>query len=69
MDIVNHPAHYKTDSIECIDAMEAAFTPEEFRGHCKACAMKYIWRDGKKKGAGQEIGKAIWYLTRIHEDK
>ena len=29
-DMVNEPSHYKTGKIECIEAMEAMLTPEEF---------------------------------------
>src|SRR5690606_10576655 len=32
-DNVNKPAHYRQGEIECIDAIRAALTPEEFRGH------------------------------------
>ncbi len=62
-DLVNHPPHYKQGGIECIDAIESALTPEEFRGHCKANALKYIWRE-KHKGQDESLRKAIWYLNR-----
>ena len=44
-DLVNQPPHYPQGEIECIDAIEAALTPEEFRGYCKGNALKYIWRE------------------------
>ena len=33
-DLVNNPPHYKYNSkgVECIEAIEAALTPEEYRG-------------------------------------
>jgi hypothetical protein len=62
-DNVNHPAHYKQGDIECIDAIEAALTPEEFRGYCKGNAMKYIWRE-RHKGQNESLQKAVWYLTK-----
>lgn len=62
-DVVNHPPHYRQGDVECIDAIEAALTPEEFRGHCKANALKYIWRE-KHKGQDESLKKAIWYLNR-----
>ena len=34
-DLINQPLHYCQGGIECIDAIEAALTPEEFRGYCK----------------------------------
>ena len=63
-DWVNNPAHYNQGEIECIEAIEAALTPEEFRGHCKANAIKYVWRE-RKKGGDESIRKAIWYLSRL----
>ena len=63
-DMVNHPPHYTAGGIECIDAIRAALTPDEFRGHCKASAMKYICRE-RNKGADESIRKAIWYLTEM----
>ena len=48
-----------------VDAIEAALTPEEFRGYCKGNAFKYTWRE-KHKGQGDtDISKAIFYLKRI----
>ena len=46
-DPVNSPAHY-AGSIECVDAIRAALSPEEFRGWLKGNAMKYLWRCGRK---------------------
>jgi hypothetical protein len=64
-DPVNHPDHYtQSSSIEAIEAIEAALTTEEFRGFCKANALKYIWRE-RLKGQDESIAKAIWYLNRI----
>lgn len=60
---VNHPAHYNQSSIECIDAIQAALTPEEFAGFCKGNALKYIWRE-KGKGGIVDLAKASWYLSR-----
>ena len=46
-DAVNSPEHY-LGKIECIDAIEAALTPEEFRGFCKGNIIKYIFRERLK---------------------
>ena len=62
-DLVNHPPHYKQRGIQCIDAIQSALTPEEFRGYCKGNALKYIWRE-KHKGQDESLKKAIWYLNR-----
>ncbi len=66
-DMVNHPPHYKQGDIECIDAIRAALTEEEFRGYCKGNALKYIWRE-RHKGGSESLAKAEWYLGKIiHE--
>lgn len=67
-DPVNHPAHYTQGEIECIDAIRAALTPEEFRGYCKGAALKYIWRE-RLKGGDESLRKAVWYLNKALEEK
>jgi len=57
-------AHYKTDGgIECIDALRAALTPAEFQGFCRANAIKYLWRLGKKGPAAADARKAADYVA------
>ena len=63
-DPVNHPAHYTQGGIECIAAIEASMTPEEFRGYLKGCQMKYMWRY-QLKGGVEDLRKARWYLDRL----
>jgi len=63
-DPVNHPAHYTQGGIECIDAIEASMSPEEFRGYLKGCNMKYLWRY-RLKGGVEDLRKAQWYLNRL----
>lgn len=58
-----NPDHYKSGSIECIDALRSALTPEEFRGYCKGSAMAYLWRLGQKDAPEQEARKASWYVA------
>ena len=65
-DNVDHPSHYTQGGIECIDAIRAALTPEEFRGMCKGNALKYIWRE-RHKGGIEDLKKARWYLGKIIE--
>lgn len=66
-DNVNHPEHYQSDSgIECIDAIKAALTPDEFRGYCKGNAIKYAWRE-RLKGGDESLQKAIWYMDKAVE--
>lgn len=63
-DAVNHPSHYTSGSIECIDAIQAALTPEEFRGYLKGNIIKYTWRE-RHKGGSESMEKARWYLNRM----
>ena len=68
LDVVNHPAHYTDGGIECIEAIEAQLTPEEYRGYLKGNVAKYVWRE-KHKGGIQSLEKAQWYLSRLIEGK
>ena len=64
-DMVNHPPHYQSaKGIECIDAIEAAMTVEEFRGYLRGNCLKYLWR-AEKKGGDEDLKKAAWYLNRL----
>lgn len=64
-DNVNHPPHYKHNSIECIEAIEAALTPEEFQGYLKGNNIKYTWRCNYKNNKIQDLQKARWYLNKL----
>lgn len=61
---VNHPIHYTQGKIECIEAMEAMLTPEEFRGYLRGSIFKYQWRVMKKNGV-EDLEKAKWYLDYL----
>lgn len=63
-DLVNEPPHYRQGPIECIDAIQAALTPEEWRGFLKGQVIKYVWRTNYK-GGEQDLQKAEWYLGRL----
>jgi hypothetical protein len=65
-DDVNHPEHYTSGGIECIDAIRAALTPEEFRGFLKGNIIKYTWRE-RMKGGVESLKKASWYLRKLTE--
>lgn len=64
IDNVDHPEHYNSGSIECIEAIEAQLTPEEYRGYLKGNVAKYVWRE-KHKGGIESLKKANWYLNRL----
>jgi len=63
-DSVNHPSHYTSGSIECIEAIEAALGTAGFVDYCKGNAMKYIWRAGRKLDDVEDLQKAAWYCRR-----
>ena len=68
-DPVNHPTHYTSGEIECIDAIRAALTPEEFRGFCKGNVIKYVWRSNLKGDRIKDQKKALWYLNRLVDNE
>ena len=59
-----NPDHYKQGNIEAIDAIQAALTPEEFRGFCKGTVLSYLWRE-RWKGGTEDLMKAEFYLERL----
>ena len=65
-DLVNHPPHYADGEIECIEAIEAQLTFEEYRGFMKGNIAKYLWRE-RQKGGTESLKKARWYLDRLLE--
>jgi len=67
-DNVNHPGHYCQGGIECIKAIEASMTPEEFQGYCKGNVIKYCWRFREKNGL-EDLKKAQVYLGWMIESK
>ena len=67
-DNVNSPGHYQSESgIECIDAIQSALTPEEYRGFIKGNIIKYTWRE-RSKGGNESMSKARWYINRLLGD-
>lgn len=63
-DTVDHPSHYTSGSIECIDAIQAQMTPEQFAGYLRGNVAKYVWRY-EHKGGAESLRKARWYLDRL----
>lgn len=61
--------HYTAMPIQPWDVMRVVLTPEEFRGFCKGCAIKYAMRAGHKPGTllGDEIGKFRHYAAKLQE--
>ena len=52
-----NPSHYKTDTIECIDAIEAMLDHDEFVGYLRGNSLKYRWRFKYKNGI-EDLKKA-----------
>jgi len=63
-DNVNNPSHYTSGLVQCIDAIQSALTPEEFKGYLKGNVFKYNWRSNHKGGV-EDLKKAAWYQTRL----
>lgn len=75
-DTVNHPSHYTSGGIECIDAMKAMLGGYEqeqmqtrYYWHFLAGqVLKYLWRWPLKESPLQDLKKAYWYLGRLIDD-
>lgn len=64
-DPVNHPAHYQSEcGMECWEAQLAAVGVDGYVAHCRATAIKYCWRSGKKLEHAEDLRKAAWYLKK-----
>lgn len=59
------PDHYTDCSIECIDAMEITFGPDNAVLFCVMNAFKYLWRH-KSKGGLEDLVKARTYINMAY---
>lgn len=59
---INHPSHYNSGSIECIDYLE----DQRFGFHA-GNAIKYIARYRHKNSPVEDLRKAAWYCLRLAE--
>ena len=75
-DEVNHPPHYASGQIECIDAMEAMVDSQQINFKIKLTGhmfylwqviFKYLWRFPLKENAITDLKKAEFYLKRLIE--
>jgi hypothetical protein len=64
-DEVYHPSHYNKGKVECIEAIEAMLTPEEYLGYLRGNSLKYHWRFRYKKKPRPDLLKALWYDERV----
>jgi len=65
-DNINHPKHYETNKVECIEAMEITQGRGAVMSFCLCNAFKYLWRHNRKNGL-EDIKKAKWYLDKYIE--
>ena len=67
-DPVNHPAHYTSGGIECIDAIAAALTCQRdpMQAWLTGQVLKYRWR-WPRRGGAEDLRKAQFYLNRLVE--
>ena len=66
-DLVTNPKPYNQGDIECIDAIRALLSSEEFIGYLRGNSLKYRWRFRYKNGV-QDLDKAEWYENRLKEE-
>lgn len=59
-----NPSHYTQGEIECIQAIRASMSIDQYRGFLKGNVMKYMWRYDRKNGV-EDLKKAHWYLTEL----
>jgi hypothetical protein len=64
-DPVSFPSHYTQGTVECIDAIEAAFGDEGSLFFLQGQVLKYLWRYRGKGAPLQDLQKADWYLQRL----
>lgn len=62
MDNINHPAHYTSGEIECIDAIREALG-DNFIDYCRGNIIKYTWRCKNKGALVDDLKKARAYCT------
>jgi len=60
---VSQPTHYNSGDIECIDAIEASMSKDEYAGYLKGNTLKYLWRYKYKGKPREDLLKAQVYLT------
>ena len=66
-DMVNHPSHYTSGGVECIDAITAALSKydDPVDAWLVGQVIKYLWRAPLKGKYEEDIKKAQFYLNRL----
>ena len=65
LDMVDNPPHYNNGGIECIEAIEAMLSRDEYIGYLRGNALKYMWRFRYKSKPFEDLRKARWYEERL----
>lgn len=60
----NEYERYNRNGVDSMQFLKSVLTPEEFRGFCKGCALKYLIREGYK-GHEVDVFKAIDFLVYL----
>lgn len=68
-DPVNHPGHYTSGGIECIEAIKASMTKEAYKGFLKGNVLKYLWRYESKGNPAEDLKKAKTYLEWLIKEQ
>tara|TARA_R100001443_G_scaffold24160_1_gene36333 strand:+ start:5088 stop:5312 length:225 start_codon:yes stop_codon:yes gene_type:complete len=67
-DQIENPEHYCASEIECIDAIKASMTREEYLGFLKGQIIKYTWRYRSKGDPRTNLGKGFWFYKKLQEE-
>ena len=68
VDMVDKPAHYTSDNIECIDYLKDNMPYEAFLGFLEGNTKKYLHRWRRKGKPVEDLSKSRWYLNRLIEE-
>ena len=68
-DLVNHPPHYTSTQIEVLDVIDDylvdTYGIDGIKAHYISVSVKYLLRYGKKDTNTDDIGKALFYISRL----
>ncbi len=68
-DIVKNPEHYCASEIECIDAIKASMSREEYLGFLKGSIQKYLWRyRNKGNDPLTNLSKGEWFFQKLIQE-
>lgn len=65
---VDHPSHYASDKIECIEYLKDNMPFDSYIGYLEGNVKKYLHRWRRKGKPTQDLAKASWYLNRLIDE-